>query len=124
MENKAEESLERLRIQHCEVENELHRIETSFQKTETLTITEIVQLNTMFQDRISDEAQQIDSDPEDQGHFIFVGNETLMNKASSEGVGSLKRFLSKTKVSKSSAEGKGISEATVGLEAVYLTTRN
>ena len=128
-EDKAKESLECLGIRQNEVENELLRIETSIEKTETFlkrsTIAEIVQLDTMFQDRISDEAQQIDRDLEDPGHFIFVGNETLTHKASSEGVGSLKRFRSKTKASQSSAEGKGISEATVGLEAHFvLTTRN
>ena len=129
VEDKAKESLERLGIRQNGVENELHRIETSIEKTETFlkqsTIAEIVQLGTMFQDRISDEAQQIDSDLEDLGHFIFVGSETLMDKASSEGVGFLKKFLSKTKASQSSAQGQGICEATVGFEAQFvLTTRN
>ena len=125
-EDKAMKTLERLGTRQSEVENKLCRIETSIEKTETLlkrsTIAEIVQLDTMFQDRISDEAQQIDPDLED---FIFVGNKILMDKASSEEVGSLKRFLSKTKANHSIAEGKGISEATVGLKAQFvLTTRN
>ena len=49
----------------------------------------------------------------------------MIAKANSEGVGSLKQIISQTKSSNSKAEGKGITEVTVGLEAQFvLTTRN
>ena len=48
-----------------------------------------------------------------------------MEKANGEGIGSLKTFNIKTQAQQSSAEGKGISEATVGLKTqLVLTTRN
>ena len=48
-----------------------------------------------------------------------------MDKINTEGIGSLKTVHSKTKAHQSSAKGKGLKEATVGLEAEFvLTTRN
>ena len=48
-----------------------------------------------------------------------------MAKANSEGVGSLKQIISQTKSCNSKAEGKGITEVTVGLKSQFtLTTRN
>ena len=48
-----------------------------------------------------------------------------MAKANSEGVGFLKQIISQTKSSNSKAEGNGINDVTVGLEAQFvLTTRN
>ena len=48
-----------------------------------------------------------------------------MQKANSEGIGLLRTLNRKTKADQSSAEGKGISEATFGLEAqIVVTTRN
>ena len=52
-------------------------------------------------------------------------NKALLKKATTEGIGSFKTFLSKTEAQQSNAEGKGISEVIVGLEAQFvLTTRN
>ena len=52
-------------------------------------------------------------------------NETLLEKANTEGIGSFKTFLSKTEAQQSNAEGKGINEFIVGLEAQFvLTTKN
>ena len=48
-----------------------------------------------------------------------------MEEANTEGIGSLKTFFIKTKAQESSAEGKGISEATVGPKTQFvLTTSN
>ena len=48
-----------------------------------------------------------------------------MDKANGEGIRSLKQIISQTKSSDSKAEGKGITEVTVGLKAQFvLTTRN
>ena len=56
---------------------------------------------------------------------MFFANKSLTAKANSEGVGSLKQIISQTKSSNSTAEGKGITDVSVGLEAQFvLTTRN
>jgi len=54
-----------------------------------------------------------------------VENGTLLEKAITEGIGSFKTLLPKTSAQQSNAEGKGINEAVVGLQAEFvLTTRN
>ena len=128
LEDKAQQSIERLVEQQSEVENELQLIEKSIEKTETFlkrsTNAEIVHFNT-FQVEVSNEPELVDRDRKDLGHFVFFENKSLMAKANSEGVGSLKQIISQTKSSNSKAEGEGIIEVTVGLEAQFvLTTRN
>ena len=129
VEDKAQQSIERLVEQQSDVENELQLIEKSIEKTETFlkrsTNAEIVHFNTLFQEKVSNEAELVDCDRKDLGHFVFFANKSLTAKANSEGVGSLKQIISQTKSSNSKAEGKGITEVTVGLEAQFvLTTRN
>ena len=129
VEFKARQSIERLVEQQSDVENELQRIETLIEKTETFlkrsTNAEIVHLKTLFQEEVSDEAELVDCDRKELGHFLFFPNKSLMAKANSEGVGSLKQIISQTKSSNSTAEGRGITEVTVGLQARFaLTTRN
>jgi len=109
--DQAKESVERLKTKQCEVEHKLQRIDTAIEKTETLvkrsTSAEMVQLDTKFLEEVCDEREQA-SDFEELGCCIFVQNKTL--------IGSIQTFFSKTKRHQSSAEGKGTSEATVGLE--------
>ena len=129
VDDKAQQSIERLVEQQSDVENELQRIETSIEKTETFlkqsTNAEIVHFNTLFQVEVTSEAELVDCDRKDLGHFVFFPNKSLMAKANSEGVGSLKQIISQTKSSNSKAEGEGIFDVTVGLEAQFvLTTRN
>ena len=128
---RAQEVIERLEEQQSQVENELQLIETSIKKTETLlkrsSNAEIVHftVNTLFQEEVTDEAELVDCDRKDLGHFVFFANKSLMAKANSEGVGSLKQIISQTKSCNSKAEGKGITEVTVGLKSQFtLTTRN
>ena len=129
VEDKAQQSIERLVEQQSNVEKELQRIETLIEKTETFlkrnTNAEIVHSNTLFQEVVTDEAELVDCDRKDLGHFVFFANKSLTAKANSEGVGSLKQIISQTKSSNSKAEGNGINDVTVGLEAQFvLTTRN
>ena len=82
-------------------------------------------MKTIFQEGAGRELEQVDCDLEGLRRFSFVENETLLEKAITEGIGSFKAFLSKTSAQQSNAEGKGINEAVVGLEAQFvLTTRN
>jgi len=129
VEKKANELLERQGIQQSEMENQVKVIETAIERTETLlkrsTNAEIVRMDTNFQEGVSGEEDQLDCDLEGFRHFVFVENETLMQKASSEGIGSLRTLNRKIKADQSRAKGKGISEATVGLEAqIDVTARN
>ena len=128
------QSVERLRTEQCEMDNQVKVIETGIEQTETLlkrsTSAEIVHideasLNAIFQNAVSDEGEQVDCDLEGLRRFIFIENETLMDKINAEGIGSFESFVSTTSARQSTAEGKGISAATVGLEAQFvLTTRN
>ena len=129
VEDKAQQSIERLVEQQSDVENELQRIVTSIEKTETFlkqsTNAEIVHFNTLFQEEVTGETELVDCDRKDLGHFVFFPNKSLMAKANSERVGSLKQIISQTKSWNSKAEGNGINDVTVGLEALFvLTTRN
>ncbi|XP_078361779.1 E3 ubiquitin-protein ligase TRIM45-like [Oculina patagonica] len=133
VENQGTQSLQRLENQKTEIETRVKMCETAVEKAETLlrrsTSAEIVNLvkslNTFFPEGVNNDEENVDCDLEGLRRFIFVRNETLMEKVVTEGIGSFKTFLSKTKAHKSSAEGKGIGEAIVGLEAQFnLTTRS
>ena len=94
-------------------------------RKDSYTNAEIVQFNTVFREEVTDEAELVDCDRKDFCHFVFFPNKSLMAKVNSEGVGSLKQIISQTKSRDSKAEGKGITEVTVGLETQFvLTTRN
>ena len=132
-ENQGKQSLERLGIQKSEIEQQAQKIETGVEKAEALlertTSAEIAQINktlkTVFQEEVRREEEQVDCDLEGLRRFIFVENKTLLEKATTEGIGSFKTSLSKTEAQQSNAEGKGINEVIVGLEAQFvLTTRN
>ena len=131
-ENQAAESIQRLVAQKSEVEDRTKMTETVIEQTETLvergTSAEIVKLNkslgAIFQEEVVNNQREIvDCDLEARRRFMFVENETLMDKVNAEGIGSFKIFH--TSVHQLTAEGKGTSEAIVGLKAqVVLTTRN
>jgi len=82
-------------------------------------------LKTIFQQEARREGEQVDCDLEGLRRFIFEENEKLLEKATAEGIGSFKTFFSKTEAQQSNAEGNGINEVIVGLQAQFvLTTRN
>ena len=127
MEDKANESFERLALQQSQVENEIQLIETSIDKTETFlkrsSDAEIMQFNTVQEEAVGDGLRQVEDKLEDPGNFVFIANKKLIDQVSSDGVGSF--FLSKTKSNNSGAVGKGLTDVTVGLKAQFvLTTRS
>ena len=85
VEDKAQQSIERLVEQQSDVENELQLIETSIEKTETFLKrspnAEIVHFNTLFQAEVTGEAELVDCDRKDLCHFLFFANKSLMAKA-------------------------------------------
>ena len=134
VQNQGKQSLQQLGIQRNAIEQQAQKIETGIEKTEILlkrsTNPEIAQLDktlkTIFQEGITGDEEQVDCDLEGLREFIFVENETLLEKAINEGIGSFKTLIPKlTSPLKSNAEGKGINEVVVGIEAEFvLTTRN
>ena len=129
VENEGQQSLEGLEIQRKEFEQQDQMIETAVEKAEALleqsTSAEIAQLDDSSLITIFEEGEQVDGDLEPVPNFSFVENETLLEKAITEGIGSVKTFLDQPSVNHSKAEGSGIREAIVGLEAQFvLTTRN
>ena len=126
--------LERIVIHKSEVENQVKMSETEIEQTETLlkrsTIAEIEQLDNSLNTILPEEESQMTRteficDVHVHRQFSFSENETLMAKINTEGIGSLTTVRSKTKAHQSSAEGKGLKEAIVGLEAEFvLTTRD
>ena len=131
-ENQARESLQRLGIKKGEIEHEVKMSQASVEKAEALLkrspSAEIMQPNKFLNRIFEEEVDQ--NDPVDRGNrifleFNFVKNLKLLDDVSAEKIGTLTRFLTKTRPHLSSAEGKGIIEATVGLEAQFVvTTRN
>ena len=104
-------------------------IEETIAKKKTLlkrsTNVDILRLDISFPDGVVDEEEQLDSDIEGLRHVSFVENGALMHKTNSEGIGTFRTCLSQTKADQSCAKEKGISEATVGLEAqIVVTTKN
>ena len=132
VENKAKESLQRLETKKSEIEDEVKMFEATLDKAERFlkrsASAEIMQPNKLLNKIFQNEVDEEDSASRDNGNFLvfdFVKNETLLENVYAENIGSLKPVLSKTKPLLSSADGKGINEAFVGLEAGFvLTTRN
>ena len=131
VENQARESLQRLGIKRIEIDEEIKMTQAAVGEAETFLkrspSAEIMQPNEILNKIIHAEVEQ--DDPADRDihiflEFDFVKNQKLLDDVSAEKIGCVKRF-SETRPHLSSAEGKGIIEATVGLEAEFeLTTRN
>ena len=131
--HEAQQSLNRLREQRIEIENKVKNIETAVGKSETLlkrsTNAELAQidktLSTIIPKEGDDEREEVDCDLEGLRQFIFEENESLKTKTNHEGIGCIRIFYSNTKGDQSIAEGKGLTEAVVGIQANFvLTTRN
>ena len=132
VENQAKESLQRLQTKRSEIEDEVNMSEATLDKAETLlkrsASAEIMQPNKFLNKIFQEEVGQENSADGDEVNFLvieFMKNETLLENVNAENIGSLKRFLTKTRPHLSTADGKGINEAFIGLEAEFvLTTRN
>ena len=131
--HEAQQSLQRLRVQRIDIENKVKNIETAVGKSETLikrsTNAELAQidktLSTIIPKEVDIEREQVDCDLEGLRQFFFEQNESLKTKTNDEGIGFIRTFSSRTKVDQSIAEGRGFTEAIVGIQANFvLTTRN
>ena len=130
VENKVKESLEFLMEQKHAIEEEVITHKTAIEKTEVIlkrsTSAQIVQPNEFLDNVIQEEGEEeylAVCDGESLTTFVFKGNEELFHDINSNQIGCF--FATKTSSKDSSAEGKGISEGTVGLEAeIVVTTTN
>ena len=129
VERRTKTSLQEIGKQKEEIEEQAKRYESEIENTETLlkrsTSAQVMQPNELMDKILKEENYQEDSDLDDDlfQEFFFVKNHKLLDLVSVEQIGSLKER--QTRAQQSSADGKGISEAVVGLEAqLVVTTRN
>ena len=130
VENQAKKSLQRLETKKSEIEDEVEMSEATLNKAETFLkrsgSAEIMQPNKLLNKIFQEEVGQENSTGRDGVNFLvfdFVKNQTFLENVNAENIGSFKRFLTRPHLS--TADGKGIDEAFVGLEAEFvLTTRN
>ena len=129
VERRTKASLQEIGRQKEEFEEQARRHESEIENTETLlkrsTSAQLMQPNELMDKLLKEENYQDDSDRDDDffQEFYFVENHKLFDLVSVEQIGSLKER--QTRAQQSRADGKGISEAIVGLEAqLVVTTRN
>ena len=132
VERRAQLSLEHIGLQKDKFVEQVKQHESEIERTETIikrsTSAEIMQpndvLNIILREENSKEETVTDRENESfLARLSFVKNQKLFDLACGEQIGSLKS--TQTKAQQSSADGKGISEAIVGLEALLVvTTRN
>ena len=129
VERRTKVSLQEIGKQKVEIEKQAKRHESEIENTETLlkrsTSAQLMQPNELMDKLLKEENYQDDSDRDDDffQEFYFVENHKLFDLVSVEQIGSLKER--QTRAQQSKADGKGISEAIVGLEAqLVVTTRN
>ena len=129
VERRTKASLQKIEKQKEGIEEQVARYESEIENTETLlkrsTSAQVMQPNELMDKILKEENYPEDSDRDDDffQELYFMKNHKLFDLVSVEQIGSLKE--SQTRAQQSSADGKGISEAIVGLEAqLVVTTRN
>jgi len=132
VENEVKKSIQRLETVKNDMVQEVKISEATLDKAETLLerspSAQIMQPNKFLNEILQEEFGQEDSAERDEVNFLefdFVKNETLLENVIYEEIGSFKLSRTKTRPHLSTADGKGINIAFVGLEAEFvLTTRN
>ena len=130
VERRTKASLQEIEKQKEEIEEQARRHESEIEDTETLlkrsTRAQLMQPNEQMDKILTEQNYQEDRNDRDDcpfQEFDFVKNHKLFDLVSAEQIGSLEEW--QTRAQQSSADGKGISEANVGLEAqLVVTTRN
>ena len=132
VERRTQLSLEHIGIQKDKFVEQVKQYESEIERTETIikrsTSAEIMQPNDVLNIILREEnsKEETVTDRENESFLVrlsFVKNQKLFDLACGEQIGSLKS--TQTIAQQSSADGKGISEATVGLEAqLVVTTKN
>ena len=131
VENRAKESIQHLGRQKAEIENQVKMTEAGIEQTEALLkrniSAEIMQPNKILDGTSQGGVHQVYSAVEDGSipEFDFVRNQKLFDLAGTDKIGFVEIFSVKNSPCQSSATGKGISEAIIGIEGNFvLATRN
>ena len=126
VERRTKASLQEIGKQKEDFEEQATRHESKIEHSETLlkrsTSAQLIKPNELLDKILKEENYQEDSDRDDGffREFYFVKNHKLFDLVSVEQIGSLKE--TQTRAQQSRADGKGISEAIVGLEAQLVVT--
>ena len=131
VEDQTKKSLESLATQKTEIEHQIEVIKSSLDKADKVltrsTNAEVVQVKKSLEailEGVYQTAKQTERAPKDLPTLLFVPNQKMLRTVNTEEIGTLK-ILHETEASQSVAEGKGLQEGTVGVEAQFvLTTRN
>ena len=132
VDDQTKETLDSLTTQKTEIENQIEVIKSSLDKADKVlagsTNAEFVQvkmsLETILKGVHPETTKPTERDTKDFPMLVFVPNPKMLKTVNTEEVGTLK-ILQQTEASQSVAEGKGIEEGIVGVEAPFvLTTRN
>ena len=132
VERRTKASLQEIGKQKEDFEEQAKRHESEIEDTEKLlkrsTSAQLMQPNELLDKILEEEKNQEEGSDRDDcpfQKFDFVKNHKLFDLVSAEQIGSLKNYLTQTRAQQSSADGKGVSEAIVGLEEqLVVTTRN
>ena len=130
VERRTKASLQNIEKQKEEIEKQARRRESEIEDTETLlkrsTSAQLMQPNELMDKILKEEKNQEDGSDRDDcpfQKFDFVENHKLFDLVGAEQIGSLEEW--QTRAQHWTADGKGMSEAIVGLEAqLVVTTRN
>ena len=131
VEDQTKKSLESLTKQKTEIEHQIEVIKSSLDKADKVltrsTNAEVVQVKKSLQailEGVYQTAKPTERAPKGLPTLVFVPNQKMLKTVNTEEIGTLE-ILHETEASQSVAEGKGLQEGTVGVEAQFvLTTRN
>ena len=131
VEDQTMKSLENLTTQKTEIENQIDVIKSSLDKADKVltrsTNAEVVQVKKSLEailEGVDQTTKPTERDLKDLPTLVFVPNLKMLKTVNTEEIGTLK-ILQQTEAGQSVAEGKGLHEGTVGVEAQFvLTTRN
>jgi len=131
VEDQTKKSLESLTMQKTEIEHQIEVIKSSLDKADQVltrsTNPEVVQVKKSLETILKgvDQTTKLtERDSKGLPILVFVENQKMLKTVNTEEIGTLE-ILQQTKASQSVAEGKGIQEGTVGVEAQFaLTTKN
>lgn len=122
-------TLESLDRKRNKIQEQIVTTKSVVEKTETLlklnTSAGIIQLKNTVEDMFEDVDKDYESESNYEGYFYFrfVKNKTIVESLNAEEIGSV--IMSYTKAIRSSAVGKGLTEAKTGLAAEFVvSTRN
>ena len=129
VEDQTKKSLERLTTQKIEIEHQMEVIKSSLDKADKVltrsTNAEVVQVKKSVETilkGVDQTTKPTERGPKGLPILVFVPNQKMLKTVNTEEIGTLE-ILYETEASQSVAEGKGLQEGTVGVEAQFVLVR-